>query len=174
MKLNDNKRYYDTCLKEGQEYQDFVQEVFRMGFALMFQNHSSEYYQKKYGENKLGLEIKFNKKYSETGNLWIELQAKTDPAQRKYWDEGINRNDNAWLFVTGTYDKVFIFAKRDLKELADTRKTLENGRRTSIGFLIPDAEAVKVALKVLYVGWVEHEIYSIKDENEVWLYGGKR
>jgi hypothetical protein len=67
-------RYYREQLLEGIEFQDFIAEQLHLQ-GVVLQNFSSKKYQLR-RENLLGLEIKFDKKYEKTGNLYIETAEK--------------------------------------------------------------------------------------------------
>lgn len=141
-----NNKVYTPNLKEGQEYQDFIAEyLYKMGLPLF--NYASEKYQKTKGENKLGVEIKYNRKLGKTGNLYIETDEKSNPNNRDFVPSGINRNDNTWLWVTGTKRIAFIFSKRMLHLIEPKYRHVETP--TSKGFLIPEKDARKFAAKIL-------------------------
>jgi len=98
-------KYYEEKLVEGLEYQDFVAEkLYHFGLPLF--NYASKKYQIEYGENKLGVEIKFDQKFEKTRNLYIETAEKTRPEIENYSPSGIYRNDNTWLYVQGN-KKIF-------------------------------------------------------------------
>ena len=109
--INDDD-YYKKMLKKGLEYQDFVIEfLYHQGLPLI--TYSSEKYQIEKGENKLGVEIKFDDKFKETGNLFIEVEERRNE-NKKYVNSGIFRDDNTWLYVIGNYEWAFIFFKNQL------------------------------------------------------------
>jgi hypothetical protein len=144
--------YYQEKLKQGLEYQDFVAEqLYKIGLPIF--NYSSQKWQYQKGENKLGVEIKYQEPFSKTGNLWIEIAEKTDPMNTNYIPSGIYRNDNSWLYVTGDYEHIFVFSKKLLKQLFEAGKytKLENKRKTSLGFLMPKEDAEKYAARLLTI-----------------------
>jgi len=147
MKYND---YYKEQLQKGLEYQDFVAEkLYSIGLPLF--NYSSKKYQVELGENKLGVEIKHDMKFEETGNFWIEISEKSHPDRKEYFKSGINRADNTWLYVIGNYNEIFIFSKQFLLKLheANRYKIIENKSKTSCGFLFPREDAEKYAAKII-------------------------
>jgi len=146
------KDYYKDQLKSGLEYQDFVAEqLYSIGLPLF--NYASKKYQIERGENKLGVEIKHDMKFQKTGNFWIEISEKANPNRKEYFESGINRSDNTWLYVIGNYKEIFIFSKEFLKKLAQTGKykMLENNTKTSEGFLLPRSDAEKYAAKIIRI-----------------------
>ena len=133
--------YYKKMLKKGLEYQDFVMEfLYHQGLPLI--TYSSEKYQIEKGENKLGVEIKFDDKFKETGNLFIEVEERRNE-NKKYVNSGIFRDDNTWLYVIGNYEWAFIFFKIQLQGLKNKYKIIEIGKKTSKGFLIPKEDIKK-------------------------------
>jgi len=124
--------YYDIQLNDGQEYQDYVAHRL-LSEGLVLVNFSTKRGQMEHGENALGLEIKYDKKFALTGNLWIETEERSTPV-RPYVASGIFRDDNSWLYGLGNYEEFFIFSKRTLRQLAPTRRILENERRTVRAF----------------------------------------
>ena len=136
---------YQPRLQLGLEYQDFLCErLHRLGIVL--QNIQSKKFQHK-KENLLGLEIKFDRRFEKTGNLYIETAEKADPANANYVPSGIFRDDESWLYGIGNYSELFIFAKQVLKAAHKDRhhrrlQEVENETKTSLGFLIPRAKAL--------------------------------
>ena len=141
--------YYSEMLEKGLKYQDFVTELFyENGIPLItFQSKSSQ----TTGENKAGIEIKFDDMLEKTGNLYIETKEKTNPKNPNYIPSGIYRDDNTWLYAIGNYTVVYVFSKKRLKKAhaSNAYRQVESGTKTSIGFLIPENVAVKSADKIL-------------------------
>ncbi|MDD5017166.1 MAG: hypothetical protein PHO15_03590 [Eubacteriales bacterium] len=142
--------YYRNKLEQGLSYQDFVVEkLYEIGLPII--SYSSKKYQHTVGENKCGFEIKFDDKVKSTGNLYIEIAEKSDPANFKYVDSGIYRNDNTWLYIIGNYEKIFIFPKKYLKTLYGRKKYKEVQTPTSRGFLIPAEKAEELSIKTITI-----------------------
>jgi len=140
------KDYYKDQLNEALEFQDFIADtLYQHGIVIM--NYGSKKYQIGKGENKIGCEIKYDKKFRETGNLYIELKEKSNPYNINYIDSGINRKDNTWLYIIGDYKTIFIFGKRMLYFLSQKYTAIENKTKTSIGFLLPITAAEKYCEK---------------------------
>ena len=110
---------------------------------------SSKQYQLKHGENKLGIEIKFDDNYKTSGNLYIEIAEKSNPRNASYVPSGIYRSDNTWLYVIGDFDTIFVFSKVMLKLIENKYKHVENKYKTSKGFLLLGEDALKFAAKIL-------------------------
>lgn len=143
--------YYKEKLEQGLIFQDYVGELlYSLGIPIIC--YGSKKYQIERGENKLGIEIKFDDKYEETGNLYIEIAEKSHPSIREYFPSGIYRDDNTWLYAIGNYTEVFLFSKTMLKLIENRYRHLENNTKTSKGFLIPSEDAHKFAIRVLDTG----------------------
>lgn len=84
---------YARRLREGLEYQDFaVHKLYEAGIPLVC--FSTMKYQNAVGENIGGVEIKFDREMSKTGNVYVETMEKSDPKNKDYVPSGIYRNDS--------------------------------------------------------------------------------
>ena len=138
---------YKEMLEKGLEYQDFITDILLSEIGISLSTYSSKKYQYSVGENKQGIEIKFDDRYKETGNLYIEIKEKSNATNPNYVDSGIYRSDNTWLYVIGDYTEVFIFSKKQLIMMHKKGIFKEVTTPTSIGFLVPRAKAVKYSIK---------------------------
>lgn len=69
---------YKEKFEAGIQYQDWVVEkLYDAGLPII--SYSSKKYQNLIGENKAGLEIKFDRNWVKTGNLYIEIAEKSNP-----------------------------------------------------------------------------------------------
>lgn len=136
--LND---YYKEKLREGLEYQDFVFEQLRYmdGMPIFLGAYASEKYQYQKGESPSGLEIKHDKRFHETGNLFIEIAEKSDASLSEYTPSGIMRNDNSWLYLIGDYEQAFIFPKKLLRAVCvpSNKNIMYREINTAQGYLFP-------------------------------------
>ena len=131
---------YLECLEAGLSYQDFViDRLYEVGIPLI--SYSSKKYQTLIGENKAGIEIKFDRKFRETGNFYIETAEKSNARNIDYVPSGIFRSDNTWLYIIGDYQTIYVFSKEQLKKCKDKYRQVETP--TSRGFLIPVDEALE-------------------------------
>lgn len=134
------KVYRSEKMEEAKEYQDFVCSWVARNYGLVLSIFSSKKYQQKIGESLQGIEIKYDKKFSETGNVYIEIGEKAYPREGEYYPSGIYANDNSWLYFIGNYDIMYIFSKKQLKtvyeKLLYTRMIPDNETKTSTGFLL--------------------------------------
>jgi len=145
--MKDYSEYRRKMTAEGKEYQDFVSlECCKRGMPIiMFQ---SQKYQYANGENTNGYEIKFDGRYKETKNLYIEIAEKSHPNNPKFAPSGIFRKDNTWLYLIGDYAKLFIFTRKKLVELAANGYEMKE-TPTSQGFLLSNTDAEKYAAKII-------------------------
>lgn len=134
--------YYSGKLMQGEEYQDFITDYLRkMTPCIIMMNYASRKYQYEHGESANGIEVKYDGKLQETGNLYIEFAEKSDPYLQNYTPSGIMRDDNSWLYLIGDYEQAFIFSKKHLQELYEdyrnNKQSLEiRMKDTSQGFLL--------------------------------------
>lgn len=133
---------YRKNLIAGLHYQDLVVErLYEIGIPII--SYSSKEFQNIHGENRAGIEIKFDRKFRETGNLYFEIAEKSRPENKDYIPSGIYRMDNSWLYVIGDETEFFIFSKKQLKLLHQSKKYLPKQTPTSMGFIMPVEDARK-------------------------------
>lgn len=141
--MTEDERYRSEKIASGTRFQDHVVDQLFRRRGLVIMQFASKEYQIRIGESLNGIEIKNDEKYAVTGNLWIEVGEKALPRNGEFAPSGILRDDNAWLYVIGDYKILFAFAKRNLVLLYESKRyrVVENDRKTSIGFLLPAADA---------------------------------
>jgi hypothetical protein len=142
--LTPYEKYYAAKLEGALIFQDFVIDAAWTILGLAIVQYGSKAYQQAIGESRTGVEIKFDQKFGQTGNLWIEIAERAHPRNGAYAPSGIYRTDNTWLYCIGDYDTIFFFAKNLLRGLHRSGRwpVCENQTATSEGFLLrkPDAE----------------------------------
>ena len=107
---------YAERLTAGKEYQDFTAlKLYEAGIPIGLL--TSEKYQRNYGENIAGIEIKLDRRLEETGNLYFETHEKSNAGNIDYVFSGIFRKDNAWLWGIGGYRILYIIPKLSLQRL---------------------------------------------------------
>ena len=125
-------------LEQGLIYQDFATDVlYKHGICL--NAYSSKKYNIEKGESVAGIEIKNDKNFRNTGNLYIELYERQSTST-DYIEGGVLRKDNTIIWFIGDFDEVFLLSKLRLRYLCN--KYQEYGFRyvetpTSKGVLIP-------------------------------------
>ena len=133
---------------QGLEYQDYIfDKLYSLGIPLI--SYSSKKYQIEKGENKAGIEIKFDNMFDKTKNLWIELAEKSNSNNKDWIPSGISRDDNTWLYLIGNYEIIYIFAKRHLTLIKDQYPMIINKTETSQGFLLPKQRADILATRII-------------------------
>lgn len=143
--------YYSEKLEIGKEYQDFVIDVLAKEVGLSISNYSSKKYQFNIGENKQGIEIKFDSRFLETERLSIEIAEKSHPNNKNWIPSGIYRDDNSWLYIQGNYDVVYIFGKNVLKLLHQSGRNEEHPMPTIKKFYLPLEDADKYCAKKVII-----------------------
>lgn len=99
----------------GSRYQDIVsRELLKIGIVV--QCHTSSFFQLNYGESPQGIEIKHDSKVATTGNLYFEFSAINKNGDQ-FVNGGIEKQDNAWLYVIGNGKECWVFSKKQLKLL---------------------------------------------------------
>lgn len=140
--------YYHQMLEDSLEYQDFLtRELSKVGIHI--QCFSSKKYQWDIGESNNGVEVKFDKMFSKTGNLWIETHEKSNPANCHYAASGINR-DGILHWIQGDYGIAFMFSKKELSRFLSLNshrlQFKENNSHSSMGYLISKFDADLVSI----------------------------
>lgn len=168
MNQSEYQRYYKAQLESALQFQDFVVEccfhILRMPISL----YGSKLYQQQVGESLTGVEIKYDKNYCNTGNLYIETAEKALPRDGDFAPSGIYRSDNSWLYIIGDYDTLFVFSKKILIALhrSNKYKQVEIKIKTSQGMLLPELDAKKyssVIMKPNAKSKIEKSIVAIDD-----------
>lgn len=145
--------YYAQQLEEAAEFEDFV--CIQLAYkGIVIQNLKGHKGQIQRGENLNGIEIKNDKIFTRTRNIYIETHEKSNPNNPLYVLSGIYRNDNSWLYLIGDYSDLFIFGKKALKRLdaASPSWIIRKETPTSRGFLIHEKYAHKGAERHIKVG----------------------
>lgn len=150
---------FQQDLEEGLQFQDFIiDELFKKGICLMVYGSKQR---QKTAESLNGIEIKFDRKSSSTGNFFIECfsysyQHFKATGEVKLHESGILKKDNTWLYVIGDFNTYYIIPKKTLlryyqKYNMNLREACyyEDGKRivTAKGLLIPKNIIEKMDIK---------------------------
>lgn len=113
---------FKTSNEIGSIYQDILSREL-LNYGIVIQCHTSKFMQFNYGENPQGIEIKHDSKIVETNNIFFEFSAINKKGD-KFINGGIEKQDNAWLYIIGNGKECWIFAKNQLQSLF--RKVKQN------------------------------------------------
>lgn len=150
---------HSDSLEVGNAFQDFVcMELAKRGTII--QNLSSKKFQYEVGENLQGWEIKYdawstgcravNKDQKCSGRLSVEIAEKKLSGNPVFIESGIYRSDNTWMYIQGTYDKIWIFSKKMLILLHQSGRYEERENRPTVrSFMLPCDHADRYAAKVI-------------------------
>lgn len=126
---------FEQLRAEGEEYEDFiVEEMGKRNWILQIRR--SRRYQYRKGETLQNVEIKYNKRMSETGNLFIET------TQGGIYGTCI-------IFVTGDYNMAFVLSTNELKR-AHASGMFRTVSYPNQGMLLPVKEAKRIAIDSYY------------------------
>lgn len=152
--MTDYDKYRADMMKEAEEFQDFL-TVALLGHGINLNNFSSKEYQYTVGENACGAEIKKDRKFRGSGNLYIEYAEKSNPDVLSYSVSGIFREDNSRWFIIGDEKRVWIFKTEELRRIYERNRKDEKPKYriienpTSIGFLLTCISADKFASRII-------------------------
>lgn len=140
---------YKTKLEEGLVFQDVVSQQLVMLKSITLTPLTSHIGQLQKGETLQGFEIKYDRLFRETKNLYIEYAEKSDPKNMSYVPSGILRNDNTWMYCVGDYEGLYLMQKKVLLMLKESNSVEHKQTSTSKGFVLP----IKIAEK--YFDYIE-------------------
>lgn len=151
MSVANYEDYRQSQIESARVFQDFVVDACWNILKIAVCQYSSRVYQFQVGESLSGIEIKYDKKMAESGNVYIETSEKARPRNGEFAKSGIYRSDNTWLYIIGDYDTLFVFSKQLLRGLhrSNRYREVEISLGTSTGFLLPRTDAEKYAAVVL-------------------------
>lgn len=136
--------YYVDKYEQGAQYQDFIADVLASQCGISLNAYSSKKYQFERGESASGIEVKFDDRMRETGNVYIEIAEKSHPEIDDYTPSGVCRNDGSWLYLIGDYEKALLMSKNQLRMMVEKDDVSLSKLRirkvqtpTSIGYLFP-------------------------------------
>lgn len=137
-----------TVYQEGLEFQDFVVEQLQP-YGIHPVVFSSRKYQFDRGESIQGIEIKLDRRCTETERLSIEVSEKSKRSNDTYYRSGILREDNTWLYIQGNFELFFVFAKKHLISAYQTGKYPVYEQATIRTFFLPFPNAEKIAILII-------------------------
>ena len=140
--------FYQAKLAEGHAFEFYIYEQFldRVGIEIVKLPGGHH----NLGENYEGIEVKYDAKMHSTGNVYVEVAEKSHPDKPKYFPSGIMRADNSHMVVIGNFKEAFLFGKSQLVALVNERPYRYAQKATSLGYLMPLAEAREHAEMVFH------------------------
>lgn len=151
-----NARYDDCwneCFEAGAEYERYVYRLLMESFGHVVEHCDTARSQWLIGENRQGLEIKLDRKFVQTSNLFIETRerARLSGGGFTRWKMSgpFRRDNNRWLLI-GDYMRLWVFHSAVLRaESATGWRKIYN--ITAEGFLLP----VKAASRKCLAQWID-------------------
>lgn len=152
----DYKKDWEEKFREAQIFQDYAAiRLYKKG--IMAFPFTSALYQQKVGECVSGIEYKYDRLFRETGNLFIEFEARFTPEQ-EFRESGLLRNDNTWLYVIGDFYTLYLLSKRQLLNEVKFLEEVTNNMGTARGYLLPVSLVENaLAIEVIYTKPTEAE-----------------
>lgn len=134
--------------QRGLEFQDFVVEVLAKQLGIVIQIFSSQRYQFSSGESVQGWEIKLDSRCTETGRLSIEIAEKSRSDMPNWTPSGICRDDNTIFYVQGNRQVFWVFFKKHLRWVLDTKAPPLQDKKTVRTFYLPIEKADRLGLRI--------------------------
>ncbi len=140
---------FQRDLQAGNEYADFVQHVlWHRGYFFIL--HRSAKYQWSLGESIGGNEIKLDRRFRETGNLYIETaERRTTDGTSRWRPSGICDNPPPRIYTIGDERTIFILPVSWLLHIRSRCEPHDGD--TQRGFKLPVDRAAKGAIDVIEV-----------------------
>lgn len=141
---------FSARLEEGHAFEDFVEELF-WSHGIAVRLHRSRKYQWERGESASGIEIKLDKRFRETGNLFIETRERRAADGTSQWRPcGIHEEPVAPRTIAiGDYNTVYWLATSWLLKYERAGHPRVKETDTAVGFLVPVTAAEEMAIDVL-------------------------
>jgi hypothetical protein len=137
---------YTANLAEAQEFERFASDTLAHGLCILPIVYQSKHYQATYGESLTGIEFKLDKKFRESGNIYVETSESWHERVSKR-PAGIYHESCPWLFVIGDFSTIWVFATRCLQRQHASGVYRNVETATSDGFLLPARVADEIAAK---------------------------
>jgi len=142
---------FDAAVEAGKKYEDFVMSVLWDNHIVCLP-HRSRYYQWEFGENQQGIEIKEDRKFSTTGNLFVETRERRTTDESSSWRPcGIYDDPPPRLYCIGDYSTIYLLPVSVLRWMAEAGRfghQVANGTGTAYGYLVPTVTATKFAVDI--------------------------
>ena len=135
-------------LESGNSFQDKVSRMLFDESHIIIQYITSKNGQYNTGESEQGIEVKLDRRCTETGRLSIEIAEKSRASLPNWTPSGIYRNDNSWLYIHGNEETIWIFGHTILRLLHKSGRYKEDEAHGTIKkYYLPISDADRYALK---------------------------
>jgi hypothetical protein len=145
--------YYAEQLALAEAWERYIVARLRRE-GIPAERHDTKDSQIRYGDMRIGpdhVELKYDQKFVETGNLFIEVAEKRRAEQAQWMPSGIYASSLARWYGVGDHRDWFLFERVALRDVARPERIITIKRATSQGFLLRPAE--RVALMVRARHW---------------------
>lgn len=109
-------QHYQQQLADGQAYEHLVADLLKTKCGLSVSVYLERTDNIAHGDTDVGLEVKFDRRSADTGNLYFEVAEKSHPSRPNYVKAGIYRDDDSKSYAIGNADELFIFLKDALRQ----------------------------------------------------------
>jgi hypothetical protein len=131
---------YAANLHEAKDFEDFVFDTLMHERRLLVGGYKSRHYQTIHGESFTGVEVKLDRKFRQTTNLFIETAERPSKASEMK-PAGIYHESSPWLIVIGDYSTFWAICSQSLRLIHEASVCREVDTETSKGFLLPVCKA---------------------------------
>ena len=141
---------FQIDLKAGHEYEDFVAEQL-WNHRWPIYVYRSRKWQWKSGESVNGIEIKLDRKFRKSGNLFIETaERRTTDGTSRWRPSGIYCEHNPRILAIGDYQTIYLLGVRWLRHGCEAAlKEIE--RNTFKGYILKLAYAENSAIDIIEI-----------------------
>lgn len=136
---------YESNLFEGKDFEDFAFDAIQHDLYIVPCGYKSRHYQILHGESMTGVEVKLDKRFRESGNLFIET-AETHHQSSPMKPSGIYHDADPWMIIIGDKATFWAFATKHLRVEHKSGMFREVSTPTSRGFLLPVSDAERVSI----------------------------
>ena len=154
---------YREKLMAALEFQDYVAyKLYQKGIVI--NQLCSKRYQNEVGESISGYEIKLDRRFRDTGNLYFEYAEKSNPHNENYVPSGFLRKDNTWLWIIGDYKEVWIIGKRSIQRLYDYC-TNERFRQSKGIKFVKQETSMGMCVPIKVINTIAVNYFNFEDDN---------
>ncbi len=140
---------FERDLQAGKEFEDFATRIL-WDHGVVCLPHRSAKYQWRHGEGLGGIEYKLDRRFRETGNLYIETGERRTTDGTSHWrGSGICDTPRPRLYAIGDYQTIYLLPVAWLHSVR--AKCVEHEGDTMRGFKLPVGSATKGAIEVIEV-----------------------